>query len=104
MAAPPEDSVKLEDLRRTLEEGKAPEVPEPEEADDGCVPDTGIRRPEVELSEDTDGNANAIIAKVSRALRKAGCPVDVVAAYKTESRAGDYDHLIQTAMKYAEVT
>lgn len=96
--------MKLEDLRETLEKGERPETPEPEEADDGFVPDTGIRRPEVVMSEGMSPNAALIIVKVKRALRKAGCPDDVLEAFKAEAQSGDYDHLIQTAMKYVEVT
>jgi hypothetical protein len=59
-------------------------------------------RPEVQLTG-TDGNAFAIIGAVAKALRRAGNGPDVVAAFQAEATSGDYDHVLQTAMTYAEV-
>jgi menaquinone-dependent protoporphyrinogen IX oxidase len=50
-----------------------------------------------------DGNAGAIIGSVSVALRRAGNPAGVVNAFRREATSGDYDHVLQTAMAYAEV-
>lgn len=50
----------------------------------------------------TDGNAFSIIGKVARALKQAGFP-DKAQEFQAEAMKGDYDHLLQTAMTYAEV-
>jgi hypothetical protein len=47
-----------------------------------------------------DGNAFAILGAVQRALRKAG--VDP-GAYMDEATAGDYDHLLETTMRWVDV-
>lgn len=52
----------------------------------------------------TDGNAFAIMAKVSGALRKEGVPASEVEDYLAESMEGDYDNLLQTAHKWVNVT
>ncbi len=57
---------------------------------------------EVELSEQ-DGNAFSIIGRVSRALRKANVPQDERDAFQKEATSGDYDNVIQTAMKWVNV-
>lgn len=51
-----------------------------------------------------DGNAFAVMAKVSSALRKGGVPNEEVEAYLSESMSGDYDSLLRTAMKWVNVT
>lgn len=51
-----------------------------------------------------DGNAFAVMAKVSGALRKEGVPNDEVESYIQESMSGDYDNLIVTAMKWVNVS
>jgi len=51
-----------------------------------------------------DGNAFAVMAKVSSALRREGVSEDDVQQYISESMSGDYDHLIVTAMKWVNVS
>ena len=51
-----------------------------------------------------DGNAFAVMASVSSALRKEGVPNDEVEMYLQESMSGDYDNLLRTAMKWVNVT
>jgi hypothetical protein len=51
----------------------------------------------------TDGNAFAIMAKVQRALKDAGANDLQVKEYLDESMNGDYDHLLQTALKWVNV-
>lgn len=58
---------------------------------------------EVQLSGH-DGNAFAIMGAVSKAMRRAGVPKKEVDAYLTESQSGDYDHLLQTAMRTVSVS
>ena len=55
----------------------------------------------VELSG-SDGNAFAILGKVSKALKRAG-EYDAAKQFVNEATSGDYDHLLQTAMKYVNV-
>ena len=49
-----------------------------------------------------DGNAFAILGKVSNALRKAD-HVDLAEEFMAEATSGDYDHLISTCVEYVEV-
>ena len=52
----------------------------------------------------TDGNAFAVMSKVSSALRKEGASASDVEDYLAESMSGDYDALLQTAHKWVNVT
>lgn len=61
-----------------------------------------IPRPQVKLVGQ-DGNAFAIIARVSEALRKAGASVETIGQYRRESMSGDYDNVLATAMKFCDV-
>jgi hypothetical protein len=47
-----------------------------------------------------DGNAFAIMARVGSALKKAGVSQEEISQYYAESKSGDYDHLLRTAMKW----
>ena len=49
-----------------------------------------------------DGNAYAILARVNKALKRAGLNAEAK-EFMAEATKGDYDHLLQTAMKYVEV-
>ena len=49
-----------------------------------------------------DGNAFAIIGRVRAALRKNG-RADLVEAFSRDSMFGDYDHLLQTCLRYVIV-
>jgi len=51
-----------------------------------------------------DGNAFGIMGRVKRKLAVAGADQEYVNQYLQESMSGDYDHLLQTAMKYVNVT
>jgi len=51
-----------------------------------------------------DGNAYAILGAVSEALKRAGVPKSERDAFFAEATAGDYDHLLQTAMRWVEVS
>lgn len=50
-----------------------------------------------------DGNAFFILGKVGKALKRAGLPQAEVDAFYSEAKAGDYDHLLGTAMRWVEV-
>lgn len=58
---------------------------------------------EVELTGN-DGNAFFIMGSVSKSLRRAGVPAEEVREYLTESKSGDYDHLLRTAMAWVSVS
>lgn len=61
------------------------------------------RHPDVEVQlSGEDGNAFFIMGKVTRALRRAGYG-DEIDEFIAEATSGDYDHLLQTAMKWVEV-
>ena len=62
----------------------------------------GQLRPEVTLTG-ADGNAWAIMGKVSNALKVMGCPPEHVEKYMQESMGGDYDNLLRVACEYAIV-
>jgi hypothetical protein len=49
-----------------------------------------------------DGNAFSVIGNVSEALRRGGRR-DLIEPFRIEAMSGDYNHLLQTAMKYVEV-
>ncbi len=50
-----------------------------------------------------DGNAFAIIGRVSKALRKAGADKEYIDQYHAEAMSGDYDNLLCVTMKYVGV-
>ena len=50
-----------------------------------------------------DGNAFSIIAETQRALKNEGVSKDEIKEFQTEAMSGDYDHLIQTVMKWVNV-
>lgn len=56
----------------------------------------------VQLSGE-DGNSFAILGRINRALRAAG-HADAVGSFTAEATAGDYSHLLATAMRWVEVT
>ncbi len=51
-----------------------------------------------------DGNAFAILGAVRRAMKRAGLTAAQIEEFQAEATSGDYDHLLQTAMKYVEVS
>ena len=57
---------------------------------------------DVQLSGE-DGNAFAIMARVTKALRNAGATKEQLDEYYKESTSGDYDHLLRTACAWVNV-
>ncbi len=51
-----------------------------------------------------DGNAFAIIGRVTQALRSAGVPPLEVTQFQDECMSSDYDHLLVTCMEWVNVT
>lgn len=60
-----------------------------------------MKKPTVKLVGE-DGNAFAIIGRVSAALRHAGLE-EQVAEFQTEAMSGDYNNLLRVCMKYVNV-
>lgn len=61
--------------------------------------------PEIEVNlSDSDGNAFAILGRVGKALRRAGIADADIKEFYQEAKAGDYDHLLQTCMKWVDVS
>lgn len=52
----------------------------------------------------TDGNAFAVLGAVRAALKKGGVPREQVDEFSSQAMSGDYDHLLQTAMKWVNVS
>jgi len=51
----------------------------------------------------SDGNAFAVLGKVSKALKRAKVDPKEVKKFRDEATSGDYNHLLQTCMKWVEV-
>lgn len=51
-----------------------------------------------------DGNAYAIMGRVSRALKDAGVSKEEIDLYMAESMSGDYDNLLRTAYNWVTVS
>ena len=60
------------------------------------------KKPTVQLSG-KDGNVFFILGTVRQALRKSGADEEHVQKFLAEAKEGDYDHAIQTCMKYVNV-
>lgn len=50
----------------------------------------------------TDGNAFALMGKVTTALKRAGFG-DAVKPFRDEAMSGDYNHLVATCAKYVNI-
>ncbi len=68
----------------------------PEESDQPRYPDI-----QVQLTGQ-DGNAFAILGRTTGALRQAGLAQDEIDDYVAEATSGDYDHLLQTTMRWIQ--
>ena len=63
------------------------------------MPKTGVK---VKLVGE-DGNAFAIISRVTKAMRRAKVDPEIIKHYQEEATSGDYDNLLQVTMEYVEV-
>ncbi len=61
-----------------------------------------MNKPRVQLLGE-NGNALMIIGLCKRALQKAGYSKEEVATFQKEAMGGDYDNVLQTAMKWCDV-
>ncbi len=78
------------------------------DAERELFPDADPERPyfpdvKVELSGGTD-NAVAIFMKVRRALERGGATRQEVDVFMTEVKSGDYDNVLATCMRWADVS
>ena len=61
--------------------------------------------PEVEVQlSGNDGNAFAILGAVAKAMKRAGLSKEDINEFQADAQSGDYDHLLQTAMKTVTVS
>ena len=51
----------------------------------------------------TDGNAFALMGKVSEGIKKAGGTSEDVRSFQDEAMSGDYNHLLRTCMAWVNV-
>jgi len=51
-----------------------------------------------------DGNAFSILGKARLVARKAGWDKERISEFMEKAMSGDYDHLLQTCMKYFDVS
>jgi hypothetical protein len=64
---------------------------------------TQPRYPDVQVQlTGEDGNAFAILGRTAGALRAAGVPQEDIDTYFAEATSGDYDHLLQTTMRWVD--
>jgi hypothetical protein len=49
-----------------------------------------------------DGNAFSILARVQKALTKAQVPASEIELFMSTATSGDFDHLLQTVMRYVD--
>lgn len=64
----------------------------------------GPRHPEVRVPMvGEDGNAFAVLGRVMKAMRRAGVPKEEIERFSEEARAGDYNNLLATVMRWVEV-
>ncbi len=63
-----------------------------------------IRYPKIHVRlVGTDGNAFAILGRVTNALREACVPGEEREEFLTQATAGDYDHLLATCSRWVTV-
>jgi hypothetical protein len=64
---------------------------------------TTIKFPKVQVRlVGEDGNAFAILGRVSKALKHAGVEKIETDEFMAEAMSGDYDHLLQTVMAWVD--
>jgi hypothetical protein len=63
----------------------------------------GPKYPNIRVKDfGVDGNAFALIGQVVSALRRANVSPAEVDAFKDDAMSGDYDHVVQTCMRWVE--
>lgn len=65
---------------------------------------TEVKYPDIEVQlSGEDGNAFSILGRVSREMRRADVPAVEIKAFMDDAMSGDYDHLLQTCMRWVDV-
>ncbi len=63
-----------------------------------------VKYPDVEVQlVGLNGNAYAIIGRCVQAARAHNVPKEEIEKFKQEATSGNYDHLLQTCMKWFDV-
>lgn len=66
--------------------------------------DVDVKYPDIEVQLSGEaGNAFAIIGRVSKELRRAGVSKEEIDQFYDEATNGDYNNVLQTAMKWVNV-
>lgn len=66
---------------------------------------TETRYPDIHVQlTGRDGNAFAVLGAVKTALKRGGAPQADIDAFFEEATAGDYNHLLATAMAWVDVS
>jgi len=66
---------------------------------------TEIKYPEITIPlEGEDGNAFAILGRVSRIAKQEGVSKEEIKAFMDEAMSSDYDHLLRTVMRWFSIT
>jgi hypothetical protein len=64
-----------------------------------------IKYPKVKVRlSGTDGNAFAVMGAVSSALRRAKVGDEEISSFRREAMSGNYDELLQTCMRWVDVS
>lgn len=64
-----------------------------------------VKYPNVEVQlSGQNGNAFVVLGLCLRAARKAGVSKDEIEAFQAEATKGDYNHLLQTCMKWFDIS
>jgi hypothetical protein len=58
---------------------------------------------DIEVTTEGWGDARFIFVDVEKAIRKAGATTEQVNEWYDEAMAGDYDHVLRTAMNWVKV-
>lgn len=65
----------------------------------------GIKYPDIKIQlTGGDGNAFFILGRCERAARKAKLPAKEIQLFREEATSGDYDHLLQTCIKWFNIS
>jgi hypothetical protein len=60
-------------------------------------------KPKLRLTGE-DGNAFLILGRAMKALERSGAGPEEIARFLKEAKSSNYDHLIQTVMKWCDVS
>ena len=65
--------------------------------------ETTIKYPDIKVRlVGEDGNAFAILGRVSKALKRAGVDRSDIDKFMAEAKSGDYNHLLRTCMAWVD--